>query len=372
MPKIETKESTGVPQAESGAAADQGHFEDQGHSEKRKPAARSMLIDAVRGMAISLVALGHTNQGMTHRGWWGASNVGTRLDITIYAFHMPAFFFVSGIFIIASVQKRGPGRFTIERLRTLIYPYVLWSVIDVAAGNALTRYTAQARIEWSHFLPGLIRGYGIWFLPTLFACQVFGMALRKLPGPVILAIALVAYYFMPQTGVNWFDLAVRFFPFVAAGMWMGRGYERLERIPRWAGFVGAVALLAALLAATYKPWTLYQNIVLLSGAIGILMLMMLARSFGRSKLARVFAWIGEASLAIYMAGEYAQGLVRQLMVWAHVITPYPQLILPTLAAILVPSWMYAHRVRLRLGWLFVAPFWEPRPRSPTPVQMTGG
>jgi hypothetical protein len=46
-----------------------------------------------------------------------------------------------------------------------------------------------------------------------------------------------------------------------------------------------------------------------------------------------------------------------------VIAPYPQLILPTLAAIAIPSWMYAHRVRLHLGWLFVAPFWEVRPRA---------
>jgi len=329
-----------------------------------------MLIDAVRGMAISLVALGHTNQGMTHRGWWGASNVGTRLDITIYAFHMPAFFFVSGIFIFASVQKRGPGRFTVERVRTLIYPYVLWSAIGVAAVNHLSRFTAQAPIEWRYFLPCLVRGIGIWFLPTLFACQVFGMALRKLPGAVILGIALLLYYFMPQTGVNWFDLAVHFFPFVAAGMWMGRGYERLERIPRWVGLAAAVVLLAALLAALYQGWTTYRNIVLLGGAIGILMLMMLARSFGQSKTARVFAWVGEASIAIYMAGEYAQGLVRQLMVWAHVITPYAQLILPTLAAILVPTWLYQHRVRLRLGWLFVAPFWEVRPRSAEPVRVT--
>ncbi len=331
-----------------------------------------MLIDAVRGMAISLVALGHTNQGMTHRGWWGASSVGARLDATIYAFHMPAFFFVSGIFILASVQKRGPGRFTIERVRTLIYPYVLWSVIGVAAVNQLSHFTAQPTIEWRNFLSGLVRGIGIWFLPTLFACQVFGMALRKLPGAVILGIALLAYYFMPQTGVNWFDLAVHFFPFVAAGMWMGRGYERLERIPRGIALAVAVGLLAALIAAMYQSWTTYRNIVLLGGAIGILMLMMLARSFGQSKVARVFAWVGEASLAIYMAGEYAQGLVRQLLEWAHVITPYPQLILPTLAAILIPTWLYQHRVRLRLGWLFVAPFWQVRPRNVAPVPMTGG
>jgi fucose 4-O-acetylase-like acetyltransferase len=331
---------------------------------EKKPAARSLLIDAVRGMAISLVALGHTNQGIMHRGWWDGSKVGLRLDITIYAFHMPAFFFVSGIFLYASAEKRGPGRFTVERVRTLLYPYVLWTLISAGSVELLTRFTVQRPVNWNHFLSGLLRGYGIWFLPTLFACQVFGMALRKLPGAAILAIAVLTYYFVPLTSVNWLNMAVEFVPFVAAGMWVGRGYERMERIPRGVALLVAIALFGVLFAAMYQPWTTYKNIVLLGGAIGTLMLMMLARSFGRSKAARVFAWAGEASLAIYLAGEYGQGLVRQLMVWVHIIEPYSQLIVPTIAAIVIPAWVYQHRVRLHLDWLFVAPFWKARPRGP--------
>ena len=57
---------------------------------------RSLLIDIVRGLSISLVVLGHTNQGLIHRGRWGTSVTGLHLDTFIYAFHMPAFFFVSG------------------------------------------------------------------------------------------------------------------------------------------------------------------------------------------------------------------------------------------------------------------------------------
>jgi peptidoglycan/LPS O-acetylase OafA/YrhL len=190
------------------------------------------------------------------------------------------------------------------------------------------------------------------------------MALRKLPGAAILAIAVLTYYFVPLTSVNWLNMAVEFVPFVAAGMWVGRGYERMERIPRGVALLVAIALFGVLFAAMYQPWTTYKNIVLLGGAIGTLMLMMLARSFGRSKAARVFAWAGEASLAIYLAGEYGQGLVRQLMVWVHIIEPYSQLIVPTIAAIVIPAWVYQHRVRLHLDWLFVAPFWKARPRGP--------
>ena len=332
--------------------------------EKTKPAARSLLIDTVRGIAISLVALGHTNQGILHRGWWGASQVGSRLDVLIYAFHMPAFFFVSGIFICASVQKRGPGRFVLERIRTLIYPYLLWSVIDAMAVAVLSNFAVQHPLSVKQFAINLLTGYGIWFFPTLFLCQMVGMLLRRLPGAAIVSVAVVIYYFLPQTGVNFIDLARQFFPFVAAGMWVGGGYEQVEKVPRALAFTCSAILFGTLWVAMYKPWTSYQNAVLLGGVIGTLMLIMLARSFGGSKLVRVFAWAGEASLAIYLAGEYGQGLVRQLMQWVHITAPYPQLILPTIAAIAIPAWVYQHRVRLHLEWMFIAPFFKQAAKRP--------
>jgi fucose 4-O-acetylase-like acetyltransferase len=332
--------------------------------EKTKPAARSLLIDAVRGMAIALVALGHTNQGIQHRGWWGVSNVGFRLDVIIYAFHMPAFFFVSGIFLCASVQKRGQGRFTLERIRALIYPYLLWSAISQGSVKVLSQFVSQQPMTLKQFLMDLLVGGGIWFLPALFLCQMLGMSLRKLPGAAIVAIAVLIYYFYPVTGITFLNLGLEFFPFVAAGMWVGSNYERMERVPRKLAFVCAAVLLGVLSVAMYKPWTTYRNIVLLGGTIGTLMLMLLARSFGGSKVARIFAWAGEASLAIYLAGEYGQGLVRQLLQWARITEPYTQLILPTIAAVAIPAWVYQQRVRLHVEWLFIAPFWKPRPRGP--------
>ena len=315
-------------------------------------------------MAISLVALGHTNQGILHRGWWGPSTVGFRLDVLIYAFHMPAFFFVSGIFLSSSVQKRGPGRFTLERIRTLIYPYLLWSMISAGSVRVLSQFLAQHPMTLKQFLMDLLVGGGIWFLPALFLCQMLGMSLRKLPGPAIVAVAVLIYYFYPVTGITFLNLGLEFFPFVAAGMWVGLNYERMEKVPRGLAFLYAIVLFGLLWLAESRLWTSYRNIVLLGGVIGTLMLIMLARSLDRSKVARVFAWAGEASLAIYLAGEYGQGLVRQFLVFGHITEPYTQLILPTIAAILIPTWIYQHRVRLHLEWLFIAPFWKPRPRNP--------
>lgn len=331
---------------------------------KTKPASRSLLIDAVRGMAISLVALGHTNQGIIHRGWWGASHAGVRIDLFIYAFHMPAFFFVSGIFLAASAAKRGPARFTVERIRTLIYPYVLWMAIGAASVHVLSKFTVQPPGTLKAFLIGLVMGSGIWFLPALFVCQMLGMLLRKLPGAVITAIAVAAYYLVPHTGPNFMVLGLQFFPFVAVGMWVGPRYERLERIPRWLALAVAALMFGVLLVITPHWWQGIKYNFFLGGAAGTLMLLMIARVLGASTLTRLFAWVGEASLAIYLTGEYGQGFVRLLMVKAHITMPYPQLIVPTLAAVAIPAWVYQHRVRLHLEWLFVAPFWKARPQGP--------
>ena len=63
--------------------------------------ARSKMVDIVKGIAIILVVYGHTAQGMTHRGWWVSP--GAFFSRTfIYSFHMPAFFFVAGLFVLGS------------------------------------------------------------------------------------------------------------------------------------------------------------------------------------------------------------------------------------------------------------------------------
>lgn len=317
---------------------------------------RSLLIDAVRGMAISLVALGHTNQGIIHRYWWGSSMTGLRLDNAIYAFHMPAFFFMSGIFLRSSAKRRGAWGFTVERARTILYPYVVWSILITLSAIPLARFVVHRPSSLPQFLHDLVTGAGIWFLPTLFLCLIFGLVLRRLHGALIFAIAVGLFLPHLTTGINCVDLAFQFFPFLAAGMWLGMEFERFERVPRALALIAAAILCALVVAYTmlFSRWN--DPAYLGLGFAGTLMLMLAARGLAHSWMARVFGWVGEASLAVYLVGGYGQGGGRQALEWMHVTAPYVQLMLPTLLAIAIPAWLYQNRVRLRIGWLFVAPF----------------
>jgi fucose 4-O-acetylase-like acetyltransferase len=318
---------------------------------------RSMLIDVVRGMAITLVCLGHTNQGISHRQWWGDSTVGAILNAAIYAFHMPAFFFVSGVFLLASVQKRGQRVFLLEKLRSMIYPYVLWTCIFFATSGLYARFTLQSPQSWHDFLFRLVTGAASWFLPSIFFAVFLATLTRRVPLPLLFVLAVAVSLFWPGIDITFVDRGLKLFPFLLAGMWARDSYELIERIPAMVAAACATLLCAAIFLVTSAPIGSSKFLYVPLGLLGTLMLMLFANCLGRSAVAKALAWIGEASLGIFLLSPFLQGAGREALLHIHHTTaPYPQLILPTLLAILVPACLYQNRARLHVGWLFVSPF----------------
>jgi fucose 4-O-acetylase-like acetyltransferase len=316
-----------------------------------------MLIDVVRGIAISLVALGHTNQGLMHRQWWGNSTIGTRLDMAIYAFHMPAFFFVSGVFLRAGVDKRGKKHYTLEKLRTVLYPYVLWVSIFAASVTPLARFTPQRFPGWKVFFLGLVTGNISWFLPTLFFLLMIGMLTRRIPAPVLFVLSVIIYMLFPfNPYVAFLERGVENLTFLVAGIWMGNSYKHMQRIPITVSAVCAAACAVVIVMMTAQPRFGATPVFLFLGLLGTLMLMLVARCLGQSASARTLAWIGAASFGIFLMSSLPQLAGREVLARIfHTTSPLPQLIFPTLLAIFVPAWLYHYRIRLHIQWMFRSP-----------------
>ena len=100
-------------------------------------------VDVARGLGIILVVYAHALRGhfpldvVAGMGAPGlaASGLGWAVaqDRAIYAFHMPLFFMLSGLFLWPSVG-RGRGKFLTSRWWQMIWPYLLWSTISAASG----------------------------------------------------------------------------------------------------------------------------------------------------------------------------------------------------------------------------------------------
>jgi len=142
---------------------------------------RSNIVDIVKGIAIILVAYGHTAQGMIHRGWWATPGAFFS-DTFIYSFHMPVFFFIAGLFVVGSIAKRGSRRFTLDKLKTILYPYVLIVVLNAALNPLVGRFkSGHEPFQWKVFLLNLADGDASWFLFVLFVCLMVALLTVRVP-----------------------------------------------------------------------------------------------------------------------------------------------------------------------------------------------
>ncbi len=128
---------------------------------------RSDGIDYAKGIGILLVVLGHMQL-------LGCGETFRTLTNIIYSFHMPLFFFVSGLTLEKKYLSRTPCRSDIKKLaKRLLIPYFSWSAVYillkcVIAGEGILRIIKRNSAAVLTF-----RGIApLWFLSALFMAEV--------------------------------------------------------------------------------------------------------------------------------------------------------------------------------------------------------
>lgn len=133
-------------------------------------------IDIAKGLGILMVVWAHIMIiGWTHQ--------------VIYAFHMPLFFFLSGM-LFQREKYKSFGMFIGKRAKRLLVPYVIYSVVTWAFWAAF-RYIRHDEVD-SYLMPLLqtiiARGSGafmvhnsaLWFVPCLFLVEILYFFLCRL------------------------------------------------------------------------------------------------------------------------------------------------------------------------------------------------
>ena len=317
---------------------------------------RSDLVDLVKGLAIILVVYSHTAQGTAHRGWWTGSGMAFSRNF-IYSFHMPAFFFVSGLFVLGSINRRGASNYTLEKLKTILYPYLLFAVITAVLGPLTRRFqVTYSPFHWKAFLLNVADGSVSWFLFTLFFCLMLALLVARLPNWLRFLVAVVVGV-SPIYGSYITDRVLREFCFVAAGMWVGNHIFVLERLEKVRAAVGLVLLGVFQVVTIYFYGYVGRWNYILMGLTGTAALFMLARLLEGHRVGDLLVWVGRASLAIFLLSSFAQGATRVVLSSLfHTNSLLPQLLLPTVFATVLPAIVWYQQDRWRLGWLFHWPF----------------
>ena len=155
---------------------------------------RITWIDTAKGFGIILVVFEHVVRGLVDSRIATWTPITQFDDVWIYTFHMPLFFFLSGLFICHSLKK-GWTSFAWDKVCTIAYPYLLWSAITVLGRTIFARFANTP----SHFSDLTLLLYKpvaqYWFLYVLFILLLVVSALLKFGlRPWMIAVISVLFY----------------------------------------------------------------------------------------------------------------------------------------------------------------------------------
>jgi fucose 4-O-acetylase-like acetyltransferase len=259
------------------------------------------------GFGILLVVLVDCLDGLIASGFFPLSLAWPALTVfVIYLFHMPLFFVVLGN--LAARRHRPAQATPAKLLPTLVYPYLLWSILEGLTLLYLSKYTnshepisALFKILWIPIGP-------YWFLYALFLCQAGYLAIRKLSHGAQLTIAgavfLAPQFFLGSLGEAHLFIVletVRGFLYFILGV---VSVSMVRQFGRWVALAATVLfiLFAIVYYQSQFSGTLAAPAALPAGIAGIIATLAWSRMLAARGgwFAGMIAFWGRYSMSIYV------------------------------------------------------------------------
>ena len=263
---------------------------------------RYRFIDIARGIAILLVVLGHS-----------FSSADCPMNKMILGFHMPLFFFLSGVFAKCLDFNELWGGIK-RKAHALLIPHILLSVTLILFNGGLWLADGNRIVDFN-----LVSNLFYWFLPVLLSCSIMFMLLSSIMNleknktriMIVVASALCVYfsnkypYALKTPVLYWVNIIPTAFLFYFVGFMLRNRLlamkEELTSLNELVILVSIVALFV--LTQVNSPVKMYKNeygnyfLFLTASFMGIYMVLKIARLLENSVLLEE---MGKLSIAIYV------------------------------------------------------------------------
>lgn len=318
-------------------------------------------VDYAKGIGIFLVVFGHTIRGLFNSFILAQSPFWLNLNHWIYAFHMPLFFLLSGLFIERSVSKQFLS-FLSNRIKVIVYPYFLWSIIQTLIQFFLSKYTNKSvniLDIWTIIYDPIMQ---FWFLYTLFFISILFVIIHHLKGNLLFFLIFsIVFYLLYCFGFNlgsWgvIYLACRYIIYFAVGACIGSSINLMSKLNKLDNKAIIGIMITGFLGVTLGVGlNLYENkfFIPLWAFLGIFASIALSISLERLNLAKFIQQWGLFSLEIYVAHTIFSAMLRIILqkVFGYA-DPIPHLILGTLIGIYAPILLALVCKRFGFSYMF--------------------
>lgn len=312
--------------------------------DERRKQKRLTWVDYAKGIGIFLVVVGHLLRGLINSSILQNSSVWEFVDNWIYAFHMPLFFFISGLFVQRSLCKPFTN-FVMDKLYAIAYPYFVWSTIQTTLQSSASSYTNNTLSFTDIWKIVYEPQMQFWFLYTLFIILlIYGVFYKLKVSPAVLLGMSVGVYYLHVLDVSFgpwgvLYLARRYALYFALGVVIG-SYDlisanaQINPLILWLITLGGY--LAVGIAVNLK---LTENIttIPLVAVVGIFASVVLANILANLKVLPFLSRWGILSLEIFVAHSIFASVFRVVLQQAFGLTePITHLILGIVISIYGP------------------------------------
>ena len=268
---------------------------------------RNSLIDVLKGFAIILVVMGPSSQ------WFSGDDRSNPFYVTIYAFHMPLFMFLSGYVNFNTRGELNLGK----RFQVLVIPFFVWFLISAIYHS----YILDIEKVWEHLCVLIYKPtQGMWFLWLLFwECALLYLALKINKHReiwVMIGLWSILIFLHRVTGAQpiFYGLPELcwYFIYFSLGYATHKYKSQALKIIRAIGWVGFVAFPFLLQSSVDK-----SDYILFSLRLYALALTGIAASYvlwegvchSENKITQCLKYLGSISLEIYVTHYYMRFLV---------------------------------------------------------------
>ena len=329
---------------------------------------RNQWVDYAKAIGILLVVYGHVARGLYNAGIAIPEKTYALADSIVYSFHMPLFFFLSGLFFYQSLTKRGGRALIASKIDTIAYPYILWSLLQGSIEVFLSSHT-NSNIHMNDVLALFWSPRAqFWYLYALFVVFIvstvlYKMAPKHLAAQVVTPLLLLAaslLYIFPQLlpKIFIFRYIANDLVFFVLGIFFTQLAHKTDFLGRP---VSLVLLTTAVIAYQYyfhvnKGFTnAHKGLpLLLLASLTIIWVVSLAK-VATQKYSKTMLFIGASSMGIYLmhivAGSGARVLLKALGIYSYSV----HLWLGCALAVLGPLAALYFIKRFKIPLLFSAP-----------------
>lgn len=324
--------------------------------------------DYAKGIGIILVVYGHLLSSGFHAGLNIPGRFFDLSDSIIYGFHMPLFFLLSGLFVETSVRHRGTRSYLGNQLRRLVYPYFIWSILQVSVEVLFSSYTHKGT-GLSNLFAIVYQPWGqFWFIYVLFLMQLVYLFVNKVGkfDLVILSIIGVWLFFYPVR-IDALALAPfsSHFIFFVAGVLVRRYFW--DKLILVKSFWPVILLFLALLGS---GWFIFRTLIeptrlassshpfyfLYLAVIGIAFCIGLAEYLAEKNLFPLIKTLGLYSIQIYLAHMLAGVGIRVILLNVfHIQNWVTHMVIGVLFALSAPIALQILSKSFNFSYLFEFP-----------------